>query len=304
MIKNTKAQYYLMAAAIIVVVLLGMSVATNYLTTKDEPKKFYDLGDELKEECARIIDYGIYNEVNVTDLIGIFVQEDLLEYIGQKDLDVDFVFIYGEKENIKVVTSINNTLIVGRVGYDTVFEDVDADYVCDGQTIGSLNDLDNQNILLKNNCQVTGNIGNIDNSNLKINSSTVTGNINVLTNTNFELIHSTVNGKVDIMGSGNKFIINNTIDDTVKIVDGKLFITDNVIHGKLETQVGHCPEVQQIGDNIVDGGISLCRGADIDIIVKIYNNTYSFESQQGINCFFVLAKEEGGEIYILESDKL
>ena len=302
-IKNKKAQYYLLAAAVIIAVLIGVSFVTNYAITRKKPIKFYDLGDELKEECARIIDYGIYNELNVTDLINDFVQEDLIKYVGQKEMDIELVFIYGEKENIKIATSTNETLVIGRVGYETVFEDGDADWECIDETWKGKIELINQNVLLKN-CTVNGKVEVSGGGGLKINSSTIDGNVGVSTGTNLELIHNYVTGQVSASGDGNKIIINNTIGKEVHVLDGTLFITDNIIDGSLKTSTGQCPEIIQIGDNTIGGLLQLCRGADIDIIVEVFNNTYDFDSQEGINCFFVLAKEEGGEVYILESDKL
>lgn len=300
-IKNKKAQYYLMAAAIIIAVILGVSVATNYIITKNKPVSFYNLGEELKEECARIIDYGIYNEIDTPGLIESFVEESLIKYIRQKDIDVEFIFVYGEKENIKIANYTNGTLNQGRVVYYTIFEDEDADFVCDGGTISGIN-LNNQNVLLKN-CTVNGKVSVSNGGGLKIYSSRIMGNNNVFVSsgTNLELINSYVTGKVDTK-DGNITIINNTIKSEVHVEGGTLFLTDNIIYGSVNTRVGDCPKVLQIGDNIVDGGISLCRGATIAIEVELFNNTYDFTSQEGINCFFVLAKEKDGEIYVLESD--
>jgi len=300
--KNKKAQYYLLAAAVIVAVLIGVSFVTNYAITRKEPVRFYDLSAELKEECARLIDYGIHSEIDSSSLIDSFIEENLIKYVGQKDIEVDFVFIYGEKENIKIATNTDEILEVGRVPYETIFEDVDEDYVCDGGTIGALN-LINQNVLLRD-CIVNGKVELTGGGGLKIDSSTITGNnmIVVSTGTNLELINSYVGGKVDVSGAGDKFIINNTVGGDVLVGDGTLFITDNTIGGNLRTSVGHCPEIVQIGDNDVGGTISLCRGASISIIVELFNNTYNVNSQEGTNCFFILAKEIDGEVYIAESE--
>jgi len=107
---NKKSQYYLIAAVMIVTILLGASIVTNYAVTREEPVKFYDLSEELKQESSRIIDYGIYNEKDIAPLIEDFAQNYFITYAEQKEKDVDFVFIYGNKGEIKTINYIEKNL--------------------------------------------------------------------------------------------------------------------------------------------------------------------------------------------------
>lgn len=92
--QNKNAQFYLVAAIIIVIVIIGLSTVTNYVLTKEQPLKFYDLSSELGEEGADVIDHGIYNAANIQGKIETFLN-DFTKYSEEKEKDAEFVFIYG-----------------------------------------------------------------------------------------------------------------------------------------------------------------------------------------------------------------
>ncbi len=89
-------QFYLIAAIIIVIVIIGLSTVTNYVLTKDKPLKFYDLSSDLGEEGARVTDYGIYNAADIKGKIETFLT-DFIKYSEEKEKDAEFVFIYGNE---------------------------------------------------------------------------------------------------------------------------------------------------------------------------------------------------------------
>ena len=59
--RQKKAQFYLVAAIIIVMILVGIASIQTYAIAKPKPRKIKDISAELNEETSRIIDYGIYN---------------------------------------------------------------------------------------------------------------------------------------------------------------------------------------------------------------------------------------------------
>ncbi len=298
--KNKKAQYYLLAAAVIVAVLIGVSFVTNYAITRKRPMRFYALSYELKEEATRVMDYAIYNGMDVNELMQDFI-EDFIKYAAGTDVNINFLFVYGNSSGIKIVIYTNDTLNTGRMSYETVFEDSEADFVCNGETIDNLN-LNNQNVLLKN-CIVTG-VGEavqVTGGNLKIISSDIAGNILAKGGTNLELIDSTIGGKVEGRLGGNIFIINNIIGDKIFIKDegGTLFITDNIIAGALEFA---CSEIYQVEDNDFNGGTQCIEKTKNNIKIELLDNTYDFNLNEGENFFFTMVKEVDGEIYISKGE--
>jgi hypothetical protein len=107
--KNKKGQFYLIAAIIIVLILSGLASIKVYATVNAEPKKIQDLGSELNVEGYRIVEYGVYNSENITQLLNNFTDKDFAEYFLQKTDATDVVFIYGNKTDLYGV-KYNNTI--------------------------------------------------------------------------------------------------------------------------------------------------------------------------------------------------
>lgn len=111
-----RGQFYLIAAIIIVGVIITLSSITNYITTRKEPVKFYDLSSELSQESARVVDYGIYKEENVPQRIENFTDEYFVYYSEDKEKGVELVFVYGDAENITTATF--TTQDTGKISVD------------------------------------------------------------------------------------------------------------------------------------------------------------------------------------------
>jgi len=97
--KGRKAQFYLIAAIIIVAIVIGMAGFTTYFVKKNNTK-VYDLNKELKLESESVINYGILKDeielsntlINFTKMYG--------EYIGS---DYDIYFVYGNQNDMKAL---------------------------------------------------------------------------------------------------------------------------------------------------------------------------------------------------------
>lgn len=93
--KSRKAQFYILSAIIIIFILIGLAVVTNYVSVREKPEKFYDIGDALKLEGIRVVEYSEYNNTNVETQIKNYV--DLYEQYLTKNPDekFSFIIIYG-----------------------------------------------------------------------------------------------------------------------------------------------------------------------------------------------------------------
>jgi len=98
--KNKRGQYYLLAAALIILALSGLATVTTYSIVKTKPRTITDLGLELKEESVRIVDYGIYSNKNITQVIENFTKEDYAFYFLKKTYNTSVVFVYGNKTEL------------------------------------------------------------------------------------------------------------------------------------------------------------------------------------------------------------
>lgn len=99
---SKKGQFYIIAAVVIVIIVLGMAGVSNYISVKDEPKSFYDLGENLGLEGAWVIDQGIYTNIaNLNQRIEEFSQQ-FGEYIAATGEDFELVIAYGSRDTGKV----------------------------------------------------------------------------------------------------------------------------------------------------------------------------------------------------------
>jgi hypothetical protein len=99
--ESKKAQFYLMAAVIIIGIIVVLSGITNYIITSKNSPKIYDLSEEFKEEGTWVVDYGIYS----SDPTAISrLMDNFSIYSEEKDRGSELVFAYGDNSKINVTT--------------------------------------------------------------------------------------------------------------------------------------------------------------------------------------------------------
>jgi hypothetical protein len=105
--RGKKAQFYILAAAIIIAIIITLASLSNYAYVKEKPKKFYDLSNNLNLEGSNLIKYSLYDNQNIDSIIQnltlIFSQ-----YIEETQENTDLVIITGNLNNI-TVRVINKT---------------------------------------------------------------------------------------------------------------------------------------------------------------------------------------------------
>ena len=88
-----KGQYYLLSAIVIITVIVGFVAISNY--SRVSSVKIYDLGKELKIEGEKVIDYGMYNDLDTTILL-----EEFIEDYAQYRLVDELYFVFGNTNEI------------------------------------------------------------------------------------------------------------------------------------------------------------------------------------------------------------
>jgi len=107
-VRSKKAQFYLIAAIIIIGIIIILSSVTNYIVTKKKPVKMYDLGEEFKEEGTRVVDYGLYdsNPAETRDTVKLMeaLMSNFSVYSEEKEKGSELVFVFGNSTNLTSVT--------------------------------------------------------------------------------------------------------------------------------------------------------------------------------------------------------
>jgi len=100
--RGKRGQFYIVAAIIISVVLIGLFTVNTYIKFKPKDVKFYDISDEMGLETGYVIDYGIYSQGNLNNLI----EEWTVTYVdySSKYTNIgEWVIIYGNEKNITLL---------------------------------------------------------------------------------------------------------------------------------------------------------------------------------------------------------
>lgn len=87
---NKKAQFYLLAAMIIISIIIGFAAVSNYSKSKSFVR-VYDLGEELGIESEAVLDFGIYNNKDISELLDNFT-EKYSDYLSEENRQIYFIF--------------------------------------------------------------------------------------------------------------------------------------------------------------------------------------------------------------------
>lgn len=139
-LKNKKAQFYIIAAVVISGIIVMLALVLNVSDHRDFDE-LYDLGEELKIESEKVMDYGVYNSLSdqgIRDLTKNFT-EIYTDYKGDKK---DLYFVFGNSTRITVA---------GYVGSERDPEDVSSEVIVkedDGSSFGSVEIRENEGYVI------------------------------------------------------------------------------------------------------------------------------------------------------------
>ncbi len=101
-VTSRKGQFYIIAAIIIVIILVGMAGVSNYVSVQEEPTGFYDLGKDIGLEGASIIDYGIHLDQSIDNEVADFTKL-YGEYISKTSENFTLAIVYGNSVSATIV---------------------------------------------------------------------------------------------------------------------------------------------------------------------------------------------------------
>ena len=99
---NKRGQFYLIAAVVIIGVLIGLAVVTNFVIERKAYDKFIDIHDELRLESENIINHGVFDDDDDVAILLENFAEQYAQYIGEEN---DVLFVYGDEETLSANAS-------------------------------------------------------------------------------------------------------------------------------------------------------------------------------------------------------
>lgn len=109
--EENKGQFYLIAAVIIIVVLIGFFAVSNMAVTRPSENKVYELSKELNIEGEQVINYGVFNQKNLTSLLDEFT----LQYGKYIKEDSNVYFTYLSEDRSKLIITSYERVDIGSV---------------------------------------------------------------------------------------------------------------------------------------------------------------------------------------------
>lgn len=109
---NKRGQFYIIAAVVIIIAVLGIVGVTNYAKTKTDQVQTYQISKELNLESESVVNYGIFNKKDLSTVLSTFAT-NYSQYIGQQS---DIYFLYGDQQIVKVIGYTSQSQ--GTIGID------------------------------------------------------------------------------------------------------------------------------------------------------------------------------------------
>lgn len=108
-----RGQFYLMAAIIIIIIILGFIAIKSYIKTEDTKTAVYDLEKEFGLESGKVVDYTIYSGADFDTIMYNWTQI----YMKEKNQNVDeFVVVYGNSTSQSMMNLTKTNTGVVAIG--------------------------------------------------------------------------------------------------------------------------------------------------------------------------------------------
>jgi len=105
-----KGQFFLIAAGIIAVIVVGLATSVNYAITQPEPTVFYDLSKNFDKETMKVVDFGTFSPPpDAAKGLADFI-ENFTKYAQEKDPNIELVYLFGNNLNVAVFNSAKKAI--------------------------------------------------------------------------------------------------------------------------------------------------------------------------------------------------
>ena len=110
MIRYKKGQFFLIAAIVRILIVLGFYGVRNSIKGDVGSNRIYDLKDELNVESASVVDYGLYSNNNTKGLLDDFTNK----YSSFTGSGKNLYFVFGDEREI--IVKGQEEVLTGSVG--------------------------------------------------------------------------------------------------------------------------------------------------------------------------------------------
>lgn len=127
---DKRGQFYIIAAIIITLAVAGIASVKTYTFVTQKPRSIESMAGELREEGFRIVDYGIYNNENITKLLDNFT-DNYAPYFLKKTGNANIIFVYGNTTDLfsAKYDNIGTGRISATIGSSGLNWEMSADFV-------------------------------------------------------------------------------------------------------------------------------------------------------------------------------
>jgi len=139
-LKNKKAQFYILAAVVISGIIVMFALVLNVSDHRDFDE-LYDLGEELKIESEKVLDYGVYNSLDdngIRDLTENFTRI----YSNYKGDKKDLYFVFGNSTRITAAGYIGSEREAGDVASNVIIKKQN------GESLGRVEIIENEGYII------------------------------------------------------------------------------------------------------------------------------------------------------------
>lgn len=98
---NNKAQFYLVAALVVISLISGVVAIYNKASTTQRETLFYSLSEEIKYETAQIINHGLYYSLSEAEIVSNI--EGITDYYSAEHPNVDILVVFGDSANLNFI---------------------------------------------------------------------------------------------------------------------------------------------------------------------------------------------------------
>jgi hypothetical protein len=127
---------------IVVGIVVGLSSTVNSAVVGGEREQFYDLADEINYETKQVIDYGVFNSLEIDNLLrGAEEEEGFLEKYADYISKEQVLFLVGDSAGVTaysftqqnvgglglILTQIPSSIIIQEIGSVTAYVSLDPD---------------------------------------------------------------------------------------------------------------------------------------------------------------------------------
>jgi len=94
-----RGQFYIIGAAIIILIIMGLTSTVNIASVTPKQIKFFDISDNFEKESVKIVDYGVYTETaSINQKVSDFY-ENYSRYALASYPDAYISFVYGNESS-------------------------------------------------------------------------------------------------------------------------------------------------------------------------------------------------------------